>query len=170
MEGAEARVKRCILIAAALVLSFGIGVLFGAASIHRPIPHAPLELPPARNPWKLTDALGLIGSIGIRDLAGHLDGVPSVVAETDRTFALSVPDPRYRVHYVIVPKKDIRDAGQLTAEDQPYLTDIFLMARHLAEKDSLAGYRLYTNAGGLQTVGYLHFHLVGRRRGSTWGR
>jgi histidine triad (HIT) family protein len=154
------------LIAAAILLSFAIGFLLGAASIHRPIPHAPLELPPARNPWNPTDVLGLIGSAGIRDLAGHLEGIPSVVAETDRTFALSVPDPRYKVHYVIVPKKDIRDAGQISAEDQPYLTDIFLMARQLAEKDSLKTYRLYTNAGDFQTVGYLHFHLVGKRRGS----
>jgi len=157
--------KGRIFIAAAILLAFAIGSLFGAASIHRPIPHAPLELPPVRNPWNLTDALGLIGSIGIRDLAGHLEAIPSVVAETDRTFALTVPDPRYKVHYVLVPKKDIRDAGQISAEDQPYLTDIFLMARHLAEKDSLTSFRLYTNAGGLQTVGYLHFHLVGRRRG-----
>jgi len=157
------------LIAAAIMVSFAIGFLSGAASIHRPIPHAPLELPPARNPWSIQGVLGLIGSIGIRDLAGHLEGIPSVVAETDRTFALSVPDPRYRIHYVLVPKKDIRDAGQISAEDQPYLIDIFLMARHLAEKDSLQSYRLYTNAGGLQTVGYLHFHLVGRRRGSRWG-
>ena len=153
-------------IAAAILLSFGIGLVFGAASIHRPIAHAPLELPPARNPLSPTDVLGLIGSVGIRDFAGHLESIPSVVAETDRTFALSVLDPRFRVHYVIVPKKDIRDAGQISAEDQPYLTDIFLMARHLAEKDSLKSYRLYTNAGVLQTVGYLHFHLVGRRRGS----
>jgi histidine triad (HIT) family protein len=153
-------------IAAAIIVSFAIGVLFGAASIHRPIPHAPLELPPARNPWNPTDVLGLIGSIGIRGLAGHLEGIPSVVAETDRTFALSVPDPRYRVHYVLVPKKDIRDASQISAEDQEYLTDIFLMARHLAEKEGLKSYRLYTNAGDFQTVGYLHFHLVGGRRAS----
>jgi histidine triad (HIT) family protein len=161
--------KLRIRVAAAIMVSFVIGLVFGAASIHRPISHAPLELPPARSPWNLTDVLGLIGSIGIRDLAGHLEGIPSVVAETDRTFALWVPDPRFPVHYVLVPKKDIRDAGQISAEDQPYLTDIFLMARHLAERDSLTSYRLYTNAGGLQTVGYLHFHLVGRRRGSTWG-
>jgi len=151
-------------IAAAILVSLAAGFLLGAAAIHRPIPHAPVELPPARKPWSPTDVLGLIGSIGIRGLAGHLESLPSVVAETDRTFALSIPDRRYEVHYVIVPKKDIRDAGQISAEDQPYLTDLFLVARHLAEKERLKGYRLYTNGGDLQTVGYLHFHLVGRRR------
>jgi diadenosine tetraphosphate (Ap4A) HIT family hydrolase len=150
----------------AIVLSFGLGLLLGAAAIHRPIPKAPVELPPARNPLKPADVLGLIGSIGIRGLSGHLEHIPSVVAETDRTFALSVPDRRFRFHYVIVPKKDIHDAGQISAADEPYLTEIFLMARHLAEKDSMKSYRLYTNSGGLQTVGYLHFHMVGWRK---WG-
>ena len=153
-------------VAAAIMVTFAVGFLLGAAAIHRPIPHAPLELPPARKPWSPTDVLGLIGSVGIRNFAGHLEGIPSVVAETDRTFALSIPDPRYRVHYVLVPKKDIHDAGQISAEDEPYLTDLFLVARHLAEKEGLKSYRLYTNAGDLQTVGYLHFHLVGRRRDS----
>ena len=96
-------------------------------------------------------------------MAGHLDMIPGVVMETDRSFAIAVPDRWNRVHYVIVPKKDIRDVGQVSAEDQPYLTDAFLMARRLAEKEGLRSYRLYTNDRSLQTVAYMHFHLVGRR-------
>lgn len=157
---------RRVLVAAGFLLTFGLGFILGAAAIHRPIRNAPVELPPARNPLRPADVLGLIGSIGIRGLAGHLESIPSVVAETDRTFALSVPDRRFQFHYVIVPKKDIRDVGQISTEDQAYLTDIFLMARHLAEKDGMKSYRLYTNTGGLQTVGYLHFHMVGWRK---WG-
>ena len=151
--------------AASLLLCLAIGFLLGAAAIHRPIPNAPLELPPARHPWNPKDVLGLIGSLGIRELAGHLDAVPSVVMETDRTFVIELPpDWRHHVHYVLVPKKDIRDVGQISAEDQPYLTDVFLTARVLAEKEHLYGYRLYTNDRALQSVSYLHFHLIGRRR------
>ena len=146
-----------------ILLTFLIGFLLGAASIHRPIPRAPVELPPARDPWKPEDVLGLMGSLGIRALAGHLESIPSVVVETDRTFALALPAHRNRVHYVLVPKKDIRDIGQVSAEDQAYLTDLFLTARQLAEKEGLKGYRLYTNAGSHQTVAYLHFHMVGTR-------
>ena len=146
-----------------ILLTFLIGFLLGAAAIHRPIPHAPVELPPARDPWKPEDVLGLIGSLGIRTLAGHLESIPSVVVETDRTFALALPARGNRAHYVLVPKKDIRDIGQVSAEDQAYLTDVFLTARQLAEKEGLKGYRLYTNAGSLQTVAYLHFHMVGAR-------
>jgi len=153
--------KRTAIVIAVLV-SFGVGIVLGAAAIHRPIPKAPLELPPARKPWSSRDVLGLLGSMGIRAFAGHLDKIPKVAVETDRSFAIAVPDRWNRVHYVIVPKKDIRDVGQITAEDQPYLTDIFLTARRLAEKEGLKNYRLYTNDRGLQSVAYLHFHLVGR--------
>src|SRR5205823_58395 len=83
--------KRALL-AASIILSLAIGFLFGAASIHRVIPGAPAELPPLRNPWDAQDVLGLIGSLGIRGLAGHLDRLPSIVVETDRTFAIEVPD------------------------------------------------------------------------------
>jgi diadenosine tetraphosphate (Ap4A) HIT family hydrolase len=148
---------------AAILFALVIGFFVGAASIHRPIPGAPVELPPARNPWRPEDVLGLLGSIGIRGLAGHLERVPSVVVETDRTFAIELPARADRVHYVLVPKKDIRDVGQITAEDQPYLTDVFVTARRLAEKEKLKDYRLYTNSRDLQSVAYLHFHLIGRR-------
>jgi len=146
---------------AAIVFSLAAGFLFGAASMHRPIPNAPLELPAARKPWDLKDAMGLIASAGIRTLAGHLQTIPFVVLETDRTFAISVS--ANRVHYVLVPKKDIHDISQVSAEDKLYLTDIFLVARQLVEKEGLRDYRIYTNGAGRQSVGYLHFHLVGER-------
>ncbi len=146
-----------------LSLTFLIGILLGAALIHRPIPNAPAELPPARHLWNPKNVLGLLGSLGIRAMAGHLESIPGVVVETDRTFAIAIPDRWNRVHYVLVPKKDIRDIGQVSAEDQAYLTDAFLVARHLAEKEGLRSYRLYTNDRSLQTVAYMHFHLVGKR-------
>lgn len=149
--------------AATLSLTLLIGILLGAAMIHRPIPNAPAELPPAREPWNPKDVLGLVGSLGIRAMAGHLESIPGVVMETDRTFAIAVPDRWNRVHFVLVPKKDIRDIGQISAEDQPYLMDAFLVARQLAAKEGLKSYRLYTNDRSLQSVAYMHFHLVGRR-------
>jgi len=49
-----------------LSFTFLIGLLLGAAWIHRPIPNAPVELPPARHVWNPKDVLGLLGSLGIR--------------------------------------------------------------------------------------------------------
>ena len=154
--------KRAWLVVA-MPLSLAVGFVLGAAAIHQPIPKAPVELPPTRRPWDPKDVMGLIGSAGIRTLAGHLITVPLVVLETDRTFALTVPTAEARTHYVLVPKKDIRDISQVSADDGPYLTDLFLTARQLVEKDGLKDYRIYTNGRGLQSVGYLHFHLVGKK-------
>jgi histidine triad (HIT) family protein len=148
---------------AAILCSVAGGFLFGAASIHRPIQNAPVELPPARSPWNPKDVMGLIGSVGIRALAGRLETVPLVVLETDRTFALTVSTAKTKFHYVLVPKKDIRDISEISTEDEPYLTDLFLTARKLVEKEGLHDYRICTNGPGRQTVGYLHFHLVGKR-------
>ena len=148
---------------AAIVFSVAGGFLLGAASIHRPIPNAPVELPPARKPWDPKDVMGLIGSLGIRALAGRLETLPLVALETDRTFALAVSTGKTKVHYVLVPKKDIRDIDEIAPGDEPYLTDVFLTARQLVEKEGLYNYRIYTNGPGRQSVGYLHFHLVGER-------
>ena len=64
---------------------------------------------------------------------------------------------------VIVPKKDVRDIGSLSAEDEGYLTDVFLVTRHLIEQEHLRDYRFYTNGPGPQAVAYLHFHLLAKR-------
>lgn len=125
------------------------------------MPGAPVELPPARRPWNPKEVAGLLGSIGIRMLGDDLDTLPFVVAETDKTFAISVS--RSRAHYVIVPKKDVRDIGGVSAADEGYLTDVFLVARHLIEQEHLRDYRFYTNGPGPQAVAYLHFHLVANR-------
>src|SRR5262245_3588385 len=97
--------KRIALLAAFLCIFLAVFV-FGAASIRRPIANAPADPPPPRNPWSPADVAGLMGSAGIRAMAGNLRSVPLVVLETDRTFALSLPAPGDRVHYVVVPKKD----------------------------------------------------------------
>jgi diadenosine tetraphosphate (Ap4A) HIT family hydrolase len=148
---------------AAILVAFSGGFLFGAASIHRPIPNAPLELPPVRKPWNPKDIMGLLASVGIRTLSGHLETAPLVVLETDKTFAISVSRSKTTAHYVLVPKKDIHDIGKISIEDESYLTDVFLTARQLVEKEGLHNYRIYTNGPGLQSVSYLHFHLIGKR-------
>lgn len=153
-----------IKLIAVIGLVFAAGFIIGAAAIHRPVPGAPLELPPARKPWNPKDIMGLIGSAGIRALSGHLETLPLVVLETDKTFALKIPKPNKKLHYVLVPKKDIPDTSQISAEDAPYLTDLFLTARKLIEEKGLSDYQIYTNGPGLQSVGYLHLHLVDRKR------
>jgi hypothetical protein len=143
-------------------LLFSGGFLLGLAVIHRPMPDAPVELPPERVLMDRKNLMGLVGSAGIRSLAGHLKVLPVVVLETDKTFVLNMPTTRNRVHFVMVPKKDILDFTKLGEVDEPYLLDIFLTARSLVEKYGISDYYISTNGPDLQTVAYLHFHLYGK--------
>jgi diadenosine tetraphosphate (Ap4A) HIT family hydrolase len=100
---------------------------------------------------------GLLASAGIQQLPGI---IPSVVFETDKTIAISSPLPEARLDYVIFPKKDIKNIGEITREDSEYLVDAYLVARHIITEKKLSKYRFYTNGPGFQKIAYLHFHLV----------
>jgi len=102
---------------------------------------------------------GLLASVGVRKTPGL---IPFVVLETDKTIVLKNPFGRERVHYLIIPKKDIKNIGEISKEDEPYLIDAHAVARALIEKEKLYRYRLYTNGPGVQHVAYLHFHLIER--------
>jgi histidine triad (HIT) family protein len=104
------------------------------------------------------DLLGLVASVGIQKFPKF---VPSVVFETDKTVVIRNPHRLQRVHYIIVPKKDIKNIGEISQTDAPYLLDAFFVARSIIEKEGLSHYRLSTNGSGFQDVTYLHFHLVG---------
>ena len=70
------------------------------------------------------------------------------------------PDPQKRVHYVVIPKKDITDVGALSDEDKEYLIDLFAVIQELVNKQQLTNYEVITNGPGKQTMTYLHFHLI----------
>ena len=102
------------------------------------------------------ELLGLIGSVVVLKIPGVL---PRVVLETDKTVVIEHPIPLSDIHYVAIPKKDIRNAFDLRQEDASYLIDIFASLQYLIDKNSLKKYRISTNGPGYQTVDYLHFHL-----------
>ena len=105
------------------------------------------------------DLAGLLASVAIQKAPGM---IPSVVFETDKTIVLKLPFTKARTHYVIIPKKDIKNIGEVSKQDAPYLDDAFYAARHIIEQEKLSRYVLYTNGPGTQEVTYLHFHLVTR--------
>ncbi len=86
--------------------------------------------------------------------------IPLKTYETDKSLVLSLPDPHYKHHFVVIPKKDIRNPADITAEDTPYLLDVFAVIGHLVNDNKLTKYKVITNGPGYQTVTYLHFHLV----------
>ena len=67
----------------------------------------------------------------------------------------------------LIPKKHISSANELNEENAAIVSHIFLVAAKIAGQLGIAenGYRIVNNCGkdGGQTVGHLHFHLLGGR-------
>lgn len=105
------------------------------------------------------ELLGLMASVGIQKFEGL---VPYVITETDKTIVLQHPSPQAKIHYVIIPKKDIKDVGSLTKEDQPYVIDMMQTIAIIVKEQNLKRYKVVTNGPGYQHVTYLHFHLLAK--------
>jgi len=107
--------------------------------------------------YRANDLAGLIASVGIQHAPAAL---PRVVKETDRCLAIEHPFRRTKVHFVVFPKKDVRNIADVSVEDQPYLLDCLAVVRALVVENGLRDYRVETNGPGPQKVTYLHLHLV----------
>ena len=82
--------------------------------------------------------------------------------ETDTLIAFSHPQPAYRVHILLVPKRRLSGLEQLSPEDGDFMIDLFATVQSLVTEFDLdqAGYRLIANGGRYQDFPHLHFHLV----------
>ena len=92
--------------------------------------------------------------------------IPSkIVFENDLVIAFEDLNPVAPVHILIVPKKHIKSAMEVTEEDSKYLSEVFLVARQIAEEKGISesGFRIVNNCGDAagQTVKHIHFHLIG---------
>jgi histidine triad (HIT) family protein len=111
------------------------------------------------NPEEL---LGLIGSVGIQNLP---DSMPFVVKETDKTVVIDSPIHQAPIHYVIIPKKDIKDVADISESDKEYLADTYAVIGQIIREENLTQYKIYTNGPYYQTLTYLHFHLLANTTG-----
>jgi histidine triad (HIT) family protein len=103
------------------------------------------------------EILGLLGSVGVQRLPGI---IPTIQKETDKTLVVKHPVPQADIHYVIIPKKDMRALEDASEEDAPYLLDALAVLAEIVREEGLRSYKIIVNGPGFQTVGYLHFHLV----------
>ena len=141
------------------VLCVALGLVSGGVLFSRSQPRSVLALHHCHECLDVNELAGLLASVGIQKFPGLL---PSVVFETDYTLALQVRSAKQGVHYLIIPKKDIKNIGEISAEDTPYLIDIFAVIQQLIKDKALSSYRVLTNGPGFQDVTYLHFHLVAK--------
>ncbi len=138
-----------------LLVVFVLGGVLGAWLFRDVQPRHPIAARRPGSPASYEEILGYLGSAAMQRAPG---AIPFVVMETDKSIALRV-DAR-RKHFVIVPKRDIKDIGTLAEGDEPYVMDALAMIGRLAREQHIAHYEVRTNGPLEQTVRYLHFHLV----------
>jgi histidine triad (HIT) family protein len=94
--------------------------------------------------------------------------IPSTrLHEDDLVIAIRDIAPRAPTHILVLPRRHIASALDLTDADAPTVGRIFAVAAEVARSEGIAdaGYRLVSNVGrwGGQSVDHLHVHLMGGR-------
>ena len=93
--------------------------------------------------------------------------IPSeVVVESDDVMAFRDINPAGPVHVLVVPKRHVGSAADLSRGDGEVLAEMFATMASIAQQEGLErGYRIVTNVGpdAGQSVHHLHFHLIGGR-------
>ena len=138
------------------LFTFIVGFLFGGFLFADSKPRSLLSIFSCGNCLAPNDVAGLFASVIVQKMPLL---IPNVIVETDKTIVFKHPRPIYRIHYIFVPKKDIKNIGELTDEDSEYIIDLFSAIVVIVNKSGLKNYRLWTNGPGKQDVTYLHFHL-----------
>jgi len=100
-----------------------------------------------------------------RIAAGELSA--DIVHEDDQVLVFKDITPQAPIHLLLIPKRHVSTLLELTEEDGELLTHVFTVIRKVAVEYGLSkkGFRTVINTGdeGGQTVGHLHFHLLGGR-------
>lgn len=98
-------------------------------------------------------------------IANH-DIDSEIVHETDGTIAFRDINPAGPTHVLVIPKKHIASAQELSGADADLLGELFDSITAVASAAGVAdGYRVVTNVGAEagQSVHHLHFHVIGGR-------
>jgi histidine triad (HIT) family protein len=82
--------------------------------------------------------------------------------ETNTLIAFHHPQPSYRLHILLVPKRPYSTLLALPAGETMFFRELIETTQSLVREFDLerSGYRLIANGGAYQDVPHLHFHLV----------
>ena len=140
------------------IILLGVGTLIGGYLFRDTQPRSFLAVDRCNDTcFNTNELLGILGSVGVQQLP---DFVPFVVEETEKTIVIEPPIKKAPIHYVIIPKKDIKDIADISIEDTEYIMDAYAVIAKIIKERGIKEYKIYTNGPGYQTVNYLHFHIL----------
>jgi hypothetical protein len=139
-----------------LFFSFLLGLLIGWWFFSDSRPRQVISIRRVSHASSREELLGILASVGVQKLTRL---IPGIILETEKTIVFKHPRPKYRIHYIFAPKKDIKDIGDFSEVDREYLIDFFAVISTVIKQEELQDYKLWSNGPGIQDVTYLHFHL-----------
>lgn len=96
--------------------------------------------------------------------------VPSTaVAESEDAYAFEDINPQAPVHVLVVPRRHVTSAHEVSAAEAHLLGEVVLLAQQVAMLKGIdaadRGYRLVMNVGpdAQMSVAHLHLHVLGGR-------
>jgi histidine triad (HIT) family protein len=90
-----------------------------------------------------------------------------IIYEDETCLAFHDVEPQAPTHFLVIPKKEVRNIDHLTDEDLALAGTLLLRIRDIARQLGLeSGYRVITNCGGDagQSVPHLHFHVLAGKK------
>lgn len=102
----------------------------------------------------------LFCSIASKDIPSQL------IYEDELVVAFKDINPQAPVHFLVVPKLHVQSLDQIIEANDKLIAHVMrLIPRLAAEQGVENGYRVVNNCGsdGGQTVGHIHFHVLGGR-------
>ena len=95
--------------------------------------------------------------------------IPSqIVYEDDNVLAFNDINPQAPVHVIVIPKIHISSVNEITTDNSIIVANIFNAITNIVKSQGIndTGYRVITNCGndGCQSVGHLHFHILGGKK------
>jgi len=91
-----------------------------------------------------------------------------ILFENDEILAFRDISPQAPVHFLVIPKKEIRTINDINEEDKSLIGELFIVAKEIAKKEGISekGYRTIFNCNehGGQTVYHIHLHVLGGRQ------
>lgn len=91
------------------------------------------------------------------------------VYEDEKIIVFKDIHPQAPTHLLVIPKEHIQSIAHLEADHNDIIVRLIYVAKDVAAKLGLKGYKLVFNVGreGGQIVDHLHLHLLGGMAGDT---
>lgn len=87
----------------------------------------------------------------------------TIIAENDDIIVIEDINPKTPIHYLIIPKKEIKDIQSFEHDDFHYAEKMFKMAQYLSKTvPGASDFRVQINsgAGAGQQVFHVHMHFL----------